>query len=507
MMKAIGAGSGDVVGLYLALVLGYGLLAFLVAVPLAIAGSWGLVTWFGGVSNLTISRLDASPIVIAVQGVLALALPAAASLVPVLRGARITVHDALSDYGITAPQRPDRFGRISERGYGLPRPLILSLRNTLRRTGRLILTLLALMIAGAMFIGIVSLRGSMIAQALRMADLFRFDFGVALGEPAPAARLEREAMQVPGVGAVETWMLSVSQLYDGAGKPLGEVSVYAVPPDTAFVLPTLVEGRWLRPDDDRAVVVSGGALPSVGYLHAGDSIELKVNGRRVAWQVVGVTIVAGGDQFGRGAVYVPVDVFGGLAGTIGRANYVAGATHAQSTHGQTEIMQAVAGEFRGAGIPVSAVFNGAQMRALYVFVVEVMIALMMFMATLLGVIGGLSLAGMMSLNVIERTREIGVMRAIGARSRDIWGIVVFEGVTIGIAGALLGAVAAIPFGSLLAAGVGVALTGGEPIPFQFSLAGALLWLAISAVLAALSSLQPAYAASRVAVRDALAYEG
>jgi putative ABC transport system permease protein len=314
-------------------------------------------------------------------------------------------------------------------------------------------------------------------------------------------------MQVSGVSGVEAWMLSVSQLYDGAGKPLGEMSVYAIPPGTAFVRPTLVEGRWLRPDDDRAVVVTGAALPSVGYLHAGDSIDLKVNGRRTTWQVAGVTMVAGGDQFGRGSVYVPIDAFGRLNGTLGRANYVAAVTNTQDETEQSQIMQAAADELRSGGIPVGATFSGAQMRALYVFVVEVMVALMMSMAILLGVIGGLSLAGMMSLNVIERTREIGVMRAIGARNRDVWGIVITEGVAIGMVGAVLGAVAAVPFGSLLATGIGMALTGGEPVPFQYSLTGALLWLAISAVMAALSSLQPAYAASRVAVRDALAYEG
>jgi len=299
----------------------------------------------------------------------------------------------------------------------------------------------------------------------------------------------------------------VSPFYDSAGNPLGEVSIYALPPATAFVVPTLVEGRWLQPDDDRVVVVNGGALPSVGYLHAGDSIDLKVSGRRTTWEVIGVTMVAGGDQFGRGVVYVPIDTLGRLDGTLGQANFIAAATRTRDDEAQPQIMQVAADELRSGGLPVDAVFNGAQMRALYVFVVEVMVALMMSMAILLGVIGGLSLAGMLSLNVIERTREIGVMRAIGARRQDIWSIVITEGVAIGVAGALLGAVVSVPFGSLLATGIGVALTGGEPIPFQFSPVGALLWLAVSVVLAALSSLQPAYAASRVAVRDALAYEG
>ena len=54
------------------------------------------------------------------------------------------------------------------------------------------------------------------------------------------------------------------------------------------------------------------------------------------------------------------------------------------------------------------------------------------MSVILGGVGGLGLMTTMSLNVLERRREMGVLRAIGASPRAVWLIVVAEGVVIGV---------------------------------------------------------------------------
>jgi putative ABC transport system permease protein len=131
--------------------------------------------------------------------------------------------------------------------------------------------------------------------------------------------------------------------------------------------------------------------------------------------------------------------------------------------------------------------------------------MLLVMAVLLAVVGGLGLMGTMSINVLERTREIGVMRAIGASSGAILRIVMVEGVLIGVVSWLLGVVIALPFSKLLDEAVGQAFLKASP-SYVFSTSGALLWLGIVIVLAAVSSALPAWNASRITVRDVLAYE-
>jgi putative ABC transport system permease protein len=130
---------------------------------------------------------------------------------------------------------------------------------------------------------------------------------------------------------------------------------------------------------------------------------------------------------------------------------------------------------------------------------------LMVMAILLAVVGGIGLMGTMSINVLEQTREIAVMRAIGAGDGAVIRIVVVEGLLIGMLSWAIGAIVAIPLSIGLSNVVGNAFLR-TPLTYTFSASGSALWLAIVIVLAALASILPARNASRVSVRDALAYE-
>ena len=113
--------------------------------------------------------------------------------------------------------------------------------------------------------------------------------------------------------------------------------------------------------------------------------------------------------------------------------------------------------------------------------------------------------GTMSTNVLERTREIGVMRAIGATDGSVQQIVIVEGVFIGWISWLFGALLAFPVGALLATTVGKVLFQ-TTLPYTFSAGGLASWLLIVTVLAAVASFLPAWNASRLTVREVLAYQ-
>ncbi|PMP80643.1 MAG: hypothetical protein C0183_13480 [Roseiflexus castenholzii] len=111
----------------------------------------------------------------------------------------------------------------------------------------------------------------------------------------------------------------------------------------------------------------------------------------------------------------------------------------------------------------------------------------------------------MSLNVIERTREIGVMRAIGASNDALYRIVAGEGIAISLASALIGTALALPLGYLLSNAVGLAFLQ-IPLLYHFALDGAAIWLVAAIGIGIGASLLPARAAIGLTVRNTLAYD-
>ena len=136
---------------------------------------------------------------------------------------------------------------------------------------------------------------------------------------------------------------------------------------------------------------------------------------------------------------------------------------------------------------------------------DFLIAFLMAMAAMTALIGGLGLAGMMSLNVMERTREIGVMRSIGASNSMIGRIVVIEGLLIGIISWVVALPLSIPMSLAFNAMLGDMMID-QSLVFVFAPLGIVSWLAIIICVSIIASLLPAYRAVKMSVRETLAYE-
>jgi putative ABC transport system permease protein len=136
---------------------------------------------------------------------------------------------------------------------------------------------------------------------------------------------------------------------------------------------------------------------------------------------------------------------------------------------------------------------------------DILITFLLIMALLTALVGSMGLTGTMGMNVLERTREIGVMRSIGAVDRVIMNTVIVEGTVIGGISWVLGAILSIPFTYLLSDIVSLAIFN-SPIDVLFTFSGYLLWLLVVLVLSALASIIPARNAARLTIREVLAYE-
>jgi putative ABC transport system permease protein len=161
--------------------------------------------------------------------------------------------------------------------------------------------------------------------------------------------------------------------------------------------------------------------------------------------------------------------------------------------------------YEQSGIKVSSTQLGAEWIRDQKAQTDVLVYFMLTMAIMIAIVGGLGLMGTMSINVLERTREIGVMRAVGASNLDIQTIVIVEGMAVGLISWALSILLAIPITSVLCYGVGLAIMT-SPLPTVYGTAGIIAWLIFTLVLATIASALPARRASRLTVRDTLAYE-
>ena len=134
-----------------------------------------------------------------------------------------------------------------------------------------------------------------------------------------------------------------------------------------------------------------------------------------------------------------------------------------------------------------------------------LVVLLMALAGLTALVGGLGLANTMALNVLERSRELGVLRAMGAGRVLLRRLVLAEGLAVALISAVLAVVLAMPLTAALDRVMGNSLLG-SPLAFAFSPAAALGWLGLVLVIGLVACWVPAEAAARMTIRAALAYE-
>ncbi len=501
VMKAIGARTAQIVSMYLVLVLIFGLLALSIAIPLSVIGAKAIVGYIAVLLNFDPVTLSLPPQVLVLQVGIGLLIPLLAGLGPVIAGTRITVREAITSYGLGSERfGTSRIDRIFQRVRGLSRPTLLSLRNSVRRKGRLFLTLTTLTLAGAIFIAVLSVR----ASTLRTTDEAfnrNYEVDITFNQPFRSTRIEDEAEHVSGVIKTESWLVNDIARVRPDSSESPPLSLIGVPAATAMLQPPLREGRWLLPGDEHALVINTDTLKDEPDLKVGTTLVLKIKGKESTWQVVGIIT---GQMMGPVA-YADYPAFARAMGAAGRGNRLAVQTATDDLPSQIQTARALEAHFKQAGLTVAATRTTADLHRLVNSHWNVIVALLLIMAILLGAAGGLGLMGTMSLNTIERTREIGVMRAIGASDGVVMRVVILEGVLMGAASWIAGSLLAVPISKLLSDAVGLGMIQ-IPLTFTFSTPGALLWLVIVVILAVLASFLPAWNASRLTIREVLTYE-
>lgn len=503
IMKAVSASRAQITSIYLTSVILYGLLSLLIALPLASLAAYGLTSYMATLINFELSGFQILPAVLLVQAVMALLVPLLAAIFPIRRGVKITIKEAIEATGLEQKKqsRFDRaFNRLSQI-FLRTRPMQMAFRNAVRRKGRLALTLLTLTLGTAVFISVMSVHASLLGALDNALTYYAFDNQVYFADDVPTAEVEQAAQAIPGVAQVESWIQGDAQrLQNGrAGMAFALLGLGANP---QTIQPQIVEGRWLLPEDTNAIVLDALVRNREENIQLGDTITLKIDGLISDWQVVGFSQSVLTED---GVGYANRDFLAQTIGRVGQADGVTVVGAAHSPAAQLALDQALRTQFKEAGFPVAATNMTTDIQDGIQFEFLLIVGMLVVMAVLLSLVGGLGLMGTMSINVLERTREIGVMRALGASSWAVRRIVMAEGLAVCLISWFLGSLLAVPLGSLLSGAVGNEVLE-SPLTYHFALNWVVYWLLLIGGLGLFASFWPAWKASRLSVRETLAYE-
>jgi putative ABC transport system permease protein len=503
VMKLIGARSQQIFGMYITLILSFGLIALLIALPTGGQAAFALSQLIASKMNFNLLGYRIVPLAFLLQTVVALLVPLAAGFIPVNNGSRVKVQTAISGSGLSSGKASIGWlERLGGRVKWLSRPMLISLRNTFRRKRRLLLTLLTLTIGGAIFIAVFNVQLSLEDYVAQIGKYFLADVQLSFDRPYRVDEINQVVMRIPHVTYVEGWSFVAADIIRSDGSVADNLSILAPPVDSKLLDPMMLAGRWLQPGDKTAITVSEAIWSDFPGLKPGDQLKLKINGHEDNWTVVGIFRFISRDQI---IAYATYDYVSELLNLPRQSFSYRVVTDEHSLQYQKQMSATIDHYLRDLGYHVSETQAGLSTLQTASESLAILINFLLIMALLTASVGSIGLTGTMGMNVLERTREIGIMRAIGATDGQIIKTVIVEGMIIGLISWFLGAIFSFPITILLSRIISLAIFN-SPSQFVLSPQGFFIWLGLVLILSALASMLPARNAAHLTIREVLAYE-
>lgn len=500
ILKAIGATTSQVAAMSAALVSAIGATAALVAIPVGTVVARAFASNVATMLNFEIAS-DAIPAwVPLLQGAAAVLVPLALAAIPIARASRSTVRDAIDASGARAPA-------IGSTKIGWSPPWLgttwrLAVRNAFRRRGWVAVTATQLALGGATFVTAVDVSEAWNRWADEVNLTRRYELEVLLRRDEPVAATSALLRAVSGVREVEAWgyaPLAVSRghrhaivrTYPDGGH--GSFRALAPPAGSTLVDLPLIEGRTYAGPSEATLNQLAQRQSGAGI---GDVIAISIEGRVTELRVTGIVRDVGSPA----TVYLSPAALSLATGTRNSARLFR-IDLADGAEGRGGIARAPRA-LEERGIAIERVIPREILRTAIGDHVGILVVALLALALAMASVGAIGLASSTATQIVERTREIGVLRAIGAAPSILVRLLVSEGIVIGALGGLVGVLLAAP----LSMGVGVflgTLSFGTPLPTIVSPAAIAGWMALVLLVSAIATAIPAWRATRTSVREAL----
>ncbi len=512
VMKALGASLWTIARLYYVEVLVVALLAILLAVLPSLALAHFSACRLLALFNIDCGGFDYAPQALLIMLVGGLLVPLLAASWPIVRGATLTVREAIASYGLGADFGSSRFDRWLER-FGarcLPTLYAAALGNLFRRKGRLLLTQMVLLIAGLMFLVLMTLVASLNLTLDNEMARSRYNLRLGFSADQSVEQLRQIITRLPGESQTEFWQ-RLPMLLSNKGAALRQqgslgAQLLAVPAAGVMYQPRIEQGRWFEDADrgQRHLVISADTA-ALNQLQPGDSVTMQIGSQSEVWQVIGTYRWLAGNNFMVEPVYAPLETVNGITRRSGLATFALLSVPGISNREQeAELLQTLTQDFDQQQIKLDVYTTQARLeqRQFARNQFRSVIATLMGLASMVVAVGAIGLSGTLAISVMQRKREIAVLRAIGAASGTLFRLVMMEGLLHGLMAWLLTVPLAVWIAEPLADQLGLTMLSIR-LDYQFDYQASAAWLLIMLMLALLAAYWPARQAMKITVKEGL----
>jgi len=461
-MKAIGASQSQVFRSFLTTAIIMGIVGTVLGVILGIFVANFVMATLGDPFGFEAAFIVYLPNVLMSLGA-GIGIVIAASLPALFRSSRLNVREGLQDQGISVNFGEGAMDRFLMRAKSLPRTVQMGLRNVARKKGRSIATVMQVALAVGLFMGLVAFGNSLIITTQGAHDDSTWNISVE-GQQGGGTPLTEDLIPVledlEGVSVVEP-------TYQTAFEIKGEsILVWSYVDDTMAwnIDKTMDKGRWFTSEEHSSaarVMIVGPALSARQDLDVGDSVEVMTATGPAEFEVVGVTNALQNNGI---LIFTPVNT---LQDVLRANDTVTGfyiATDSEKHDDIDRTATTIEDEMLARGYmvttPIQYVLKERNVKAN-----QGIISLLLIISTIVVFISMIGLISTLTMGIMERTKEIGMMRCIGAKSKDIRRMFSTEGVFLAFIGWIIG----IPMGifiSWMISAMGTSMMDLE-IPFTF----------------------------------------
>jgi putative ABC transport system permease protein len=428
-MKAIGATRRQIRRIYRRTALLLGTLGAVLGAGMGVLLANLIVSFFGSRFYGISAGFHVDGTMVAISLVIGVIGPALAALPAIRRASRLSLADALRATGSAAGSQ-GALERGLRRVRFLPRSAQIGLRGAARRKRRTLATAVQVGLAVGILLGALSLGKAVADMSTNFFNIVHYDVWAQTYASKPFNAAAQDTISsIPGVREAQP-LLSNNARAAGTDAQLFGL------PERPLYTPDLVAGTWYSDAQARAnapVAVVGQLLADKAHVGVGGRIRVETAAGPVSLRVVGINSNAAGGQM----ILLPLGTLQTALRSPGEINnyWISTTTrdHAAIDRITARVQDALAASGNQATTEERYVQkrdaiagNGALTTSVTV------LGLLIVAISLVGLVNAITMS------VIERTREIGMLRCVGARARDVRRIFAVEGLAVAMLGWMLG---------------------------------------------------------------------